>query len=264
MDSATVVRRFRQEREILAGLSHPNIAALLDAGVTDAGRPYFVMEYVEGEPITEWCAREGVSLEARVRSFCAVCDAVHFAHQHLVIHRDLKPANILVTTDGTVKLLDFGVAKLLRAPDEEQHTLTTLGGRALTPSYASPEQVRGEPVTTASDVYSLGVILYELLAGRRPFALESRSFAEMMHVVSTEEPTRPSAALADDPTQPAVREVRRTSRLKVRGDLDNIVLKAIRKEPQRRYASVHELSEDLRRFLEGRARTRSGTGSAGS
>jgi len=252
MDTAVVVQRFRQERQILAALSHPNVAALLDGGVTEMGRPYFVMEYVAGEPITDWCVRNDLSIAARVRLFRDVCSAVHFAHQNLVIHRDLKPANILVTPEGIVKLLDFGVAKLTSPGGEEHQTLTALGGRALTPSYASPEQIRGEPVTTATDVYSLGVILYELLAGRRPFALESVSLAEAMRVLSTEEPTRPSAALADEPTLPARREDRRALRRGLEGDLDNIVLKAIRKEPLRRYSSAHELGEDLRRFLEGR------------
>jgi tRNA A-37 threonylcarbamoyl transferase component Bud32/tetratricopeptide (TPR) repeat protein len=251
MDTVTVLRRFRQERRILAGLNHPSIAALIDGGVTGSGRPYFVMEYVDGEPVTAYCTRTGLSVEARVRLFRDVCDAVHFAHQNLVIHRDLKPGNILVTPDGAVKLLDFGVAKLLRQ-DESEHTLTAAGGRALTPSYASPEQVRGEQVTTSTDVYSLGVILYELLALRRPFRFEHGSIAEAIEVVGTQEPTRPSAALDDEPTQPEHRDMRRALRRKLEGDLDNIVLKAIRKEPARRYTSAHELAEDLGRYLEGR------------
>ncbi|MFN2316745.1 MAG: protein kinase [Gemmatimonadales bacterium] len=242
-----LVRRFRQEARILASLHHPGIAALLDSGVSEGGRPYLVMEYVAGEPITIWCERTAPSIRERVALFREVCAAVHFAHQNLVIHRDIKPANILVTGAGQAKLLDFGIAKLL-APTDDPLVTTTLSGRALTPSYASPEQVRGESVTTVSDVFSLGVVLYELLTGRRPLALQDLPLAEAMERVITEEPVRPSAAVpADDPVVGA-----RAWRRELEGDLDNIVLKALRKEPARRYPSAAELSADLARFLEGR------------
>ncbi len=242
-----LVRRFRQEARILASLHHPGIAALLDSGVSEGGRPYLVMEYVAGEPITIWCERTAPSIRERVALFRDVCAAVHFAHQNLVIHRDIKPANILVTGGGQAKLLDFGIAKLL-APTDDPLVTTTLSGRALTPSYASPEQVRGEPVTTVSDVFSLGVVLYELLTGRRPLALQDLPLAEALERVITEEPVRPSAAVsADDPVAGS-----RAWRRELEGDLDNIVLKALRKEPARRYPSAAELSADLERFLGGR------------
>ena len=245
--------RFRLERQILANLQHPGIATLLDGGVTEDGRPFLVMEYVEGESISEHCQNNRLSIDARVKLFRDVCDAVHVAHQNLIIHRDLKPANILVTEEGRPKLLDFGVAKLLRSPEAERDaTLTTRGERLLTPSYSSPEQVRGEPMSTVSDVYSLGVVLYELLTGRRPFEVPSGSIAEMLDAVSTREPTKPSAAVADPLTHATSMEPTRAERRKLAGDLDNIVLMAIRKEAVRRYASAHDLSQDLGRYLDGR------------
>lgn len=246
-EGEALARRFRQEARILASLHHPGIAALLDSGVSEDGRPYIVMEYVEGEPITLWCERATPPIRERVALFREVCAAVHFAHQNLVIHRDIKPANILVTGTGQAKLLDFGIAKLL-APTDDPLDTTTLSGRALTPSYASPEQVRGEPVSTVSDVFSLGVVLYELLTGRRPLALQDLPLAEALERVITEEPVRPSAAVsADDPVLGA-----RSWRRALEGDLDNIVLRALRKEPARRYPSAAELSADLERFLDGR------------
>lgn len=246
-EGEALVRRFRQEARILASLHHPGIAALLDSGVSADGRPYLVMEHVAGEPITAWCERTRPSIRDRVALFREVCAAVHFAHQNLVIHRDIKPANILVTGRGQVKLLDFGIAKLL-APTDDPLVTTTLSGRALTPSYASPEQVRGESVTTGSDVFSLGVVLYELLTGRRPLALQDLPLAEALERVITEEPVRPSAAVATEDAGVGSRAWRR----ELAGDLDNIVLKALRKEPARRYPSAAELSADLERFLEGR------------
>jgi eukaryotic-like serine/threonine-protein kinase len=249
MASEGLVRRFRQERQILAGLEHPHIARLLDGGTTADGRPYLVMEYVDGEPVTRYCEGNQLSLRDRLHLFVAVCDAVQHAHRHLVVHRDLKPGNILVSPDGGVKLLDFGVAKLMPEPGrggvDPQATATL--HRPFTPAYASPEQVRGEPVTTATDVYSLGVILYELLAGRHPFDLEVRSPLEMVQRLETE-PARPSeAATLPGAGSPAFRLRRTQAR-----ELDNIVLKAMRKEPARRYGSVEQLAEDVRRFLDGR------------
>jgi eukaryotic-like serine/threonine-protein kinase len=241
MDSGAFVARFHHERRILAALDHPNIARLLDGGATEDGRPYFVLEYVEGAPIDTWCSERASTAELKLRLFLDVCAAVQYAHQRLVVHRDLKPANILVTVDGTVKLLDFGIAKLLRpdATTEETLGLTQMGGRMMTPEYASPEQVRGLPVTTATDVYSLGVVLYELLAGRSPYRFETRSPAEVERIVATTDPPSPSAA--------APPEIAR----RLSGDLDVIVMKALEKDPARRYGSVEQFAGDIRRHLEG-------------
>jgi len=246
MDSMVLLRRFQQERQILAALNHPGIATLLDAGVTPAGRPFLVMEYVDGQPITTWCAAASLPMDARIQLFREVCAAVQFAHRNLVIHRDLKPANILVTESGGVKLLDFGIAKLVR-PLEEAGEATTLSGRAMTPSYASPEQIRGEPVTTSSDVFSLGVILFELLTGRQPLELDGMSIAEAISKATTEEPPRPSAVITDEAVGTPVD--RREWQRRLVGDLDNIVLKAMRKDPTQRYGTVSELADDLERFL---------------
>ena len=175
MDTDAVLQRFRHERQILASLEHPNIARLLDGGTTGDGLPYFVMEYVDGEPIDDYCRARQLSLDQRLRLFREVCAAVSYAHQHLVVHRDIKPSNILVTTDGVPKLLDFGIAKLLD-PGEEPSTLATVfGAQAMTPQYASPEQLHDERITTVSDVYALGVLLYELLAGARPYDVTDKS-----------------------------------------------------------------------------------------
>lgn len=241
MDSEEILRRFRTERQILAALDHPNIARLLDGGTTGRGLPFFVMEYVEGQPITEYCEQEGLPVPARLELFRTVCSAVQFAHQNLVVHRDLKPANILVGADGTPKLLDFGIAKLLN-PDLSPQTLalTAAGIRPLTLEYASPEQIRGGHITTASDVYSLGVVLYELLTGVNPHRGDGCTVEEMVHRVTEVEPAAPSNAASP-------RESRTLA-----GDLDCIVLTALRKEPRHRYASVEQLSGDIRRFLEGR------------
>jgi len=254
MASEGIVRRFRRERQILAGLDHPNIARLLDGGTTADGRPYLVMEYVAGEPITVHCRNRQLSIRERLDLFGEVCQAVQYAHRHLVVHRDLKPGNILVTPDGAVKLLDFGVAKLLPDPvsGSGQEHLTATQHRPFTPAYASPEQARGELVTTATDVYSLGVILYELLAGRHPFDIRGRTPLELVHLLETE-PVRPSDAVTDKPEGEEGEGDNTTVRLRrtLAGELDNIVLKAMRREPARRYASVEQLSEDIRRFLQG-------------
>ncbi|HTR37300.1 MAG TPA: protein kinase [Bryobacteraceae bacterium] len=230
-------QRFKAERQILANLDHANIARLLDGGATEDGRPYVVMEYVQGKPIDAYAEVRQLPLRERLQLFRTVCAAVAYAHQRLVIHRDIKPANILVTGQGEPKLLDFGIAKILDPEQEGDPTVTLV--RLMTPEYASPEQVRGEPVTTATDVYSLGVVLYGLLTGQRPYPAASRTPHEIAEAVLNTEPEKPSAVA--DP------KVRR----RFEGDLDNIVLKALRKEPERRYASVEQLSEDIRRHLEG-------------
>ena len=243
-DTDEVLRRFRAERQILARLEHPNIAHLLDAGTTDDDLPYFVMEYVAGERITDFCATRQLSVRERVELFLKVCGAVQFAHRNLVVHRDLKPGNILVTPEGEPKLLDFGIAKLA-APDSDfpDATLTLQDQQRLTPGYASPEQVRGEGVTTVSDVYSLGALLYELVAGEPPhrFAGARPSATELFRVIVEEESRRASVAA---PTPELRRELR--------GDLDNILLTALRKEPERRYSGVAAFTDDLRRYLQNR------------
>ncbi|HZH31535.1 MAG TPA: protein kinase [Pyrinomonadaceae bacterium] len=316
MDTEFVLRRFRHERRALAALDHPNIARLLDAGATHDGLPYIIMEYVEGQDIDRYCDERKLSINARLRLFLAVCAGVSHAHRNLIIHRDIKPSNILVTADGTPKLLDFGIAKILNptlADAPLEHTATAL--RMLTPDYASPEQVRGERVTTASDVYSLGVLLYLLLTGRPPYYFRTHQFGEIARVVCEQNPLRPSAAInsavpvaandfetvaatgeasadrraanaasgdgqtagveargaAGNETRGAADEARgatgdmptldelaraRSSapdrlRRSLADDLDNIVLKALRKEPVRRYASVEQFAEDIERHLEG-------------
>jgi len=250
------VHRFKAERQILANLDHANIARLLDGGATEDGRPYVVMEYIEGRPIDEYCDQRKLPVPERLKLFRTVCSAVAYAHQRLVIHRDIKPANILVTEEGEAKLLDFGIAKILD-PEAEgaEHTVTVM--RLMTPEYASPEQVRGEPITTASDVYSLGVVLYGLLTGRRPYGRASRVARDIVQAVIETEPEKPSASVtrAETVTAQTVSETRdeipEKLKRRLRGDLDNIVLKALRKEPERRYVSVDQFSEDVRRHLEG-------------
>jgi non-specific serine/threonine protein kinase/serine/threonine-protein kinase len=276
-----LVKRFRHERQILANLNHAHIARLLDGGTTPSGLPFFAMEYVEGVPITNYAQQHNLSVAERLALFAKVCAAVAYAHRNLVVHRDIKPSNILVTADGTPKLLDFGIAKLLDRESAE-NTITTLG--VMTPEYASPEQVRGEHVTTATDVYSLGVVLYELLTGKRPFRFKSRQPQDVSFAILNDEPQRPSLAVArrdapasgeaadnepresadanDAPSlaaQPATdaaktntrsSETERLSR-HLRGDLDQIVLTALRKEHARRYLSVEAFAEDIRRHLAG-------------
>src|SRR5262245_28756322 len=264
MDTDAIVGRFRHERQILASLEHPHIASLLDGGTTDDGLPYFVMEYVDGQLVTDYCDAKALDTTSRLELFRKICAAVQHAHQNLVIHRDIKPANVLVTSDGTPKLLDFGIAKLLN-PDPGVQTLaaTIAGSPLMTPEYASPEQVRGETVTTATDVYSLGVLLYELLTGRRPYDLPSRTPDEIQRVVCNSVPVRPSTVVTHAASSQSTRDrpeidSERTRppdadrlRRRLAGDLDNIVLKALAKEPSRRYASVDQFSEDIHRHLTG-------------
>jgi len=268
LDTEDILRRFRNERQILAQLDHPNIARLIDGGTTDDGLPYFVMEYVNGEPIGAYCDAHVLNTTERLNLFRKVCAAVTYAHQNLVIHRDLKPSNILVATDGEPKLLDFGIAKLLSS-EEEVLAQTMVGQKIMTPEYASPEQVNGERITTVSDVYSLGVLLYELLTGRTPYRLKTRTAEEISRAITEQEPERPSTipaapkpqVLSTTPLSPLRNRSRPGRRIhfrrgarhryELRGDIDNIVLMAMRKEPARRYASVGQFSEDIRRHLEG-------------
>ncbi len=242
LDSADVIRKFQHERQILASLDHPYIAHLYDGGTTDDGVPYLVMELVDGSPIDAYCEQRRLSVTDRLGLFRQVCEAVHYAHQRLVIHRDLKPSNILVQPDGVPKLLDFGIAKLLDGPPGVEPTLFV----AMTPAYASPEQIRGEAITTAADVYSLGVILFRLLTGRSPYPGDPRSTFELSRAVCDREPRRPSDAVIGDTGEESPVKLRR----RLAGDLDHIVLKALRKEPQQRYASVEEFSADVRRHLD--------------
>src|SRR5205823_3781972 len=195
MDTDSVLRHFRNERQILASFDHPNIARLFDGGTTKDGLPYFVMEYVEGLPINEYCAAHKISLVERLKLFREACAAVSYAHRHTVIHRDIKMSNILVTSEGTPKLLDFGIAKILQPGIESEALMTMTGVRPMTPEYASPEQVRGEPITTASDVYSLGVVLYQLLTGRSPYRIATRSPAQLSQAITSTDPQRPSTAV---------------------------------------------------------------------
>jgi tRNA A-37 threonylcarbamoyl transferase component Bud32 len=248
MDSAAIVQRFVRERQILSRLEHPGIARLLDGGSAADGRPFFVLERVEGVPITEYCRTRGLGLEERLRLLQSVCAAIDSAHRRLVVHRDLKPANILVTEEGQVKLLDFGIAKLL-AGDEDEETahLTQLEARVLTPAYAAPEQILGEPITTATDVYALGVLLFELVTGALPHARERRSFGSLAGAVVRETVERPSAVLRRMSGADAMRVAR-----SVAGDLDLIVLTALHRDPARRYLSAAALADDLGRFLAGR------------
>lgn len=250
------VARFRAERQILASFSHPNIARLLDGGVTAAGHPYLVMEYVEGVPITEYCTERDVPLRTRIRLLKTVGQAVHHAHSNLVVHRDLKPSNILVTETGTVKLLDFGIAKLLNPDIVPSPPPTTGAGQFLmTPEYAAPEQVCGEDVTTTTDVYQLGVLAYELLTGTRPFPVDTRRLYEIERAVLNTRPKRPSEAVVQAASSEADRRLPRPvpqCSQYLQGDLDDVVMKALRKEPSRRYASVEALADDLNRVLTNR------------
>ncbi len=244
-----LVERFLGERRILARLEHPHIARLLDGGVTDDGTPWFAMEFVEGERLDRWCDSRSLAIEPRLRLFGATCEAVQYAHGQLVVHRDLKPSNILVTASGEIKLLDFGVARLLGA-DEEESTRTALG---MTPQYAAPEQVRGEAVTAATDVYALGILLYELLTGKRPYELGQCTPAEVERIVCDTEPPPPSMTMSGVDAEARARA--RTStpdrlRRRLRGDLDIIVAKALKKDPTERYPSVAALAEDVRRTLQ--------------
>lgn len=240
--SEAIVSRFLLERQVLARLVHPTIAQLLDGGLGPDGRPWFAMELVEGRPITEACA--GLELDQRIALVLRLCEAVELAHRHLVVHRDIKPSNVLVTDDGELKLLDFGLAKILA--ENEDPGLTRTEMRLLTPAYAAPEQILGEPVTTATDVYSLGVLLYEILTGELPFERSRASSARLVAEVESEVAERPSARLRR--LSAATPVARRLAR-RLAGDLDTIVLVALRREPTRRYPSVAALAEDLRRAI---------------
>ncbi len=268
MDTDFILKRFRNERQILATLDHPFIARLLDGGTTDDELPYFVMEYIDGTPIHTFCDENRLTIRERLRLFQKVCSAVHYAHQNLIIHRDLKPGNILVTKDVSPKLLDFGIAKILNpelAADTIAPTLT--GMRLMTPEYASPEQIRGEKLSPASDIYSLGVLLYEILTGKRPYRFSSRAPHEIARVVCEEQPENPATVLTDEDI-PSVgksekpdntletlsRNRRTTPEILVKelgGDVKNILLKALRKSPEKRYASAEEFSSDIQSYLDG-------------
>jgi Tol biopolymer transport system component/tetratricopeptide (TPR) repeat protein/serine/threonine protein kinase len=272
MDTDFILRRFRNERQILASLDHTNIARLLDGGTTETGLPYFVMEYIEGQPLYRYCDSEKLTIPERLRLFVQICHAVAYAHHNLVVHRDIKPSNIIICSDGTPKLLDFGIAKLLNpelSPDTITPTATAM--RLMTPEYASPEQVRGEQATPASDIYSMGVLLYELLTAHRPYHFPSRSPHEIARVICEEVPEHPSRVISSNEdiipldgvlsggetaTLEFICKLRGGTldsvRRELSGDLDNITLKALRKEPGRRYTSVDRLREDILRHLEGR------------
>lgn len=277
LNTAALRRHFDQERAILASLEHPNIARLLNAGTTDDGLPFIAMEYVDGVPIDEYCAEQSLDVEARLRLFITVCKTVEFAHRNLVVHRDLKPSNILVARDGVPKLLDFGISKIITDGYKESDSATITRMGVMTPSYASPEQLRRESVTTLSDVYSLGVILFELLSGRRPFEDAEGDLRAIYSAVLEQEPTAPSSLAntarrlgtfkelayrsdeaATEKLETDYRDVEKTARHVIsfspqtlKGDLDNIVLKALRKEPDRRYASAGTFAEDIERHLNG-------------
>ncbi|MGB0715870.1 MAG: serine/threonine protein kinase, partial [Phycisphaerae bacterium] len=266
MATEDVLRRFKQERQTLARLNHPHIAQILDGGATNEGGPYLVMEYVNGVPIHTFCRENQQSLEDRLRIFSDVCEAVHYAHRNFVVHRDIKPGNILVNHDGQAKLLDFGIAKLMD-DDDGSFTTTNASQRLMTPQYASPEQLTGGDITTASDVYSLGVVLYELLTGTRPYDLRGKKGDEARRVVCETTPSAPSTAVIrtetgrdNDPASGNPLTLgggsltplspSRLSR-RLRGDLDTIVLTALHKDPDRRYASVDRLAEDIQRYRQG-------------
>ncbi len=270
MDTDFILRRFRKERQILAALDHPNIARLLDGGTTADGLPYFVMEYIEGQPLYRYCDLNHLTVVERLRLFRALCDAVHYAHQKQVVHRDIKPSNVLITSEGVPKLLDFGIAKLLNPAlaGDITHDPTATAMRLMTPEYASPEQVQGAPTTPSTDVYSLGVLLYELLTGHRPYRLVNRAPHEIARVICEESPAPPSfiitrpedvlphiAAGSEETTLKQLFDMRgatlETLRRELSGDLDTIVLRALRKEPAWRYQSAEQLRDDINRHLDG-------------
>jgi feruloyl esterase len=267
LDTHEQLSRFRNERQTLADLDHPNIVKLLDGGSTTDGLPFLVMDYVEGSPIDDYCDRHKLRIDERLQLFCKVCEAVEYAHEKSIVHRDLKPSNILVTADGIPRLLDFGIAKVLNPqPAAQSLVLTHTGMRCMTPAYASPEQMRGQSITTATDVYSLGVMLYELLTGHRPYRLTQHSPAEIERAICEQEPETPSTAVSrvETDTSSSGVPVTKTPELvsetregqpdklqrRLRGDLDNIVLKALQKEPERRYGSVEDFSLDIQRHLQ--------------
>src|SRR5262245_55813417 len=271
MDTDFVLRRFRKERQILAALDHPHIAGLLDGGTTKDGLPYFVMEYIEGQPLYSYCDAHQLTISERLKLFRPICDAVHYAHQKQVVHRDIKPSNVLVTSEGVPKLLDFGIAKLLNPElaGDITHDPTATAMRLMTPEYASPEQVQGAPTTPTTDVYSLGVLLYELLTGHRPYRLLNRAPHEIARVICEEAPAPPSMIVTrPDDLLPNLYSGDESTTLKnlfttrsatpeslkraLTGDLDNIVMQALRKEPEWRYQTAADLRDDITRYLEGR------------
>lgn len=238
MDNEVILKRFRAEQQILASLDHPNIGRFLDGGKTFDGLPFYAMEFIQGLPIDEFCQQKKLTNEEKVKLFRKVCSAVSYAHTNLIVHRDLKPSNIIVTANGTPKLLDFGIAKVLDVNSTEAGTATQLG--MMTPQYASPEQIRGEKVNTLSDVYSLGVIFYEILIGVKPYETDGKNYAEILEIITQTKPIKPSE-----------NQRSKIKDQKFEGDLDNIVLKSLQKSPERRYQSVEQFSEDLRRHLVG-------------
>ena len=261
-----ILRRFEHEREILASLDHPSIARLLDIGSTEDGIPYLVMDYVAGERIDVYCDTRKLGVPERLELFCTACEAIQYAHSKGVVHRDLKPSNILVTSDGSVKLLDFGIAKVLRVEDRDRTLLTETGATLMTIEYASPEQIRGDEVGPQSDVYSLGVLLFELLTGRRPYRTEGRMMHSVAQAICEEQPIAPSSAVSDptldrsgvDSNAPTVQQSTVSPKMRQRdlsrelsGDLDSILLKALRKEPKWRYASPAAFCADIQRHLAG-------------
>lgn len=262
MVTEEVLARFRDERQILADLEHPNIAGILDGGVSDDGLPFLVMELVEGEPIDDYCDRRSLTVQDRLRLFITVCEAVHYAHRNLIIHRDLKPGNVLVADDGTVKLLDFGIARVMEPHGSGFQAMTQAAIPRLTPEYAAPEQVLGTAMTTATDVYAMGVVLYELLTGLRPYEIGSRTLMAVQKVVSGVDPILPSraveeaglsAANSSEDSVAAQRGMTFTGlRDTLRGDVDAILMKALEKEPENRYRSAADLMRDIERYLAGR------------
>ncbi len=261
--SAVSRNRFSATHQILAGLNHPNIANFIEGGVSDDGTPFLIMEYVDGIPLDEWCKRNRLGVRKRIQLFQTVCQAVHYAHQNLVVHRDIKPEHVLVTSDGSIKLIDFGIAKLLEPELPEAASLKTQTGlRIMTPEFASPEQVRGESVTTSSDIYSLGILLFLLLTGSRPYEFKSSSLLEIERVVCETDPVKPSEAVSKsshhkqfhitgtDLSYPSLKDQSRLRKI-LTGDLDRIVMMAMGKEPSHRYASALALADDLTNYLNG-------------
>lgn len=254
MPGQTMHRRILQEQQILARLQHPYIAQLFDAGITDDGRPYFILEYVEGAPVTQWCNDRQLDLNKRLEIFIQVCEAVQYAHQKLIVHRDLKPSNILVGSDGNVKLLDFGIAKLVEDESADGMPHTHTAARMMTPEYASPEQIHGDPITTATDVYALGLLLCELLTGMLPYTFYERTPFEIARVITDTLPAKPSSLVTrktDDIQSETLIAGSHISSLrkKLKGDLDNIILKALRKDPVRRYGSAEQMLKDIHNYL---------------